>query len=106
AWSSATASACGRPPGRVQPRPTTIPPLTTIAPTAGLGRLSGRARSARQAAAASQRASPSVATRFAGLPRRFGCRFLGGALARDLALHRVDVEPGGPAEGPVGGLAP
>src|SRR5690606_15236726 len=101
------ASAWGRPPGWVQPRPTTMPLRTTSAATAGLGRLSGRARSASAAAAASQRAS-SVCTRDGGLlrlcPGALACGtcgasgFFRSALALGLGFHGLDVEAGGTAE--------
>src|SRR5690606_4840123 len=105
------ASAWGRPPGCVQPRPITIPSRTTTAPTAGLGRLRGRARSARPAAAASQRASCSVVTRGESLlllgtsaltGRSLGSGgLLGGGFAVDPLLHRIHVEAGGAAEGAI-----
>src|SRR5690606_17621965 len=93
---SATASACGRPPGRVHPRPTTIPSRTRIAPTAGLGRLSGRARSPRQAAVASQRASSRSLTRGLGGFRRRRCGRFG--IVAVLPLKFVDVEAHRPTE--------
>src|SRR5689334_21411493 len=100
---SAIASAWGRPPGWVQPRPTTTPSLTTMQPTDGLGRLSGRPRSASRAAAASQSASERggllLAVCNAAALRPLAC-----FVAFDLALHRIDVEPSRPAERAVGVL--
>jgi hypothetical protein len=46
ASASAIASACGRPPGCVQPRPTTRPFFTITHPTLGLGAVRPRVRSA------------------------------------------------------------
>src|SRR5690554_4685854 len=102
------ASACGRPPGCVQPRPTTMLFRTAIAATAGLGRLSERARSASAAAAASQRASVSVCTRGGSLLLgKTSLRALGplgasgffcGPLALGLRFHGFHVEARCPAE--------
>src|SRR5689334_6188697 len=97
---SAIASACGRPPGWVQPRPTTTPSLTTMQPTDGLGRLSGRPRSARRAAAASQSVSQRGGL-LLPVCNAAARRLLTRLVALDLALHRIDVEPGRPAEGAV-----
>src|SRR5882672_7142081 len=44
---SASVSPCGRPPGWVQPRPTTRPSRTMTQPTAGLGQTSPRPRRAK-----------------------------------------------------------
>ena len=51
ASASAIASACGRPPGWVQPRPTTRPSSTMTQPTLGLGAVRPRPRSASASAA-------------------------------------------------------
>ena len=94
AIASATASACGRPPGCVQPRPTTRPWLTISAPTAGLGRLTGRARVARAAATASQRSSclrlVNRLSPLRGLAGGFG-PFFGQSFGFRLPLDPVDV---------------
>ena len=50
-------SACGRPPGCVQPRPIITPSLTTTAPTAGFGQVRPRPRRPRLSASAMKRAS-------------------------------------------------
>src|SRR3546814_2383322 len=57
ASASAIASACGRPPGWVQPRPTTRPSFTITQPTWGLGAVRPRPRSPSATAAAFQRLS-------------------------------------------------
>src|SRR5216683_1223382 len=51
ARASASVSACGRPPGCVQPRPTTRPSLTMTQPTAGLGQTVPSPRPAKASAA-------------------------------------------------------
>src|SRR6516165_4378213 len=48
---SASVSPCGRPPGCVQPRPTTLPALTMTQPTAGLGQTIPSPRRAKASAA-------------------------------------------------------
>src|SRR3546814_177477 len=94
------ASACGRPPACVQPRPITTPSLPMIAPTAGLGRLSGLPRSASRAAPASQRRSAGAAcnSRF----RLGGSLLLLGSFLRtlslDLRFHRIDIDASGAAQ--------
>ena len=97
ASASASASAWGRPPGWVQPRPTTTPDLTRIAPTAGLGRLSGLPRAARLAAAASQRASSrhgaGGATASVSVGLRLRSLFFGGPFGGGLLLDGIDVHP-------------
>ena len=58
ACASALVSACGRPPGWVQPRPTTMPSShTTTAPTAGLGQVRPSPRRPSANASAMKRAS-------------------------------------------------
>src|SRR5258707_8432779 len=54
---SASVSPCGRPPGWVQPRPTTRPRLTRTQPTAGFGQTVPRPRRANASAARIERRS-------------------------------------------------
>ena len=61
AWRSASTSACGRPPGCVQPRPTITLSLTITAPTAGLGQVLPSPRRPSVKANAMKRASSAGA---------------------------------------------
>src|SRR3546814_19030217 len=103
ASASAIASACGRPPGWVQPRPTTRPSFTITQPTWGLGAVRPRPRSPSATAAAIQRLSSGSDAELAlkpfELPLQLDCD-------RTLARLPLLLPRCAPVVGPVGTPAP